>query len=283
MQMAVRFVTLSVLYIFSCISSPLRAQYYYKDIWNLSQLHQEFEIVKAQHIRAINIKSFENTGEASDGFRCQKKIKNDYLQSEMISKSNITGESLLVTDYNKEGKITGTTDNTPTTISHTQYEYDNVGRLTLVKISTKADDDTTAFLETREYQYADNQLPTQMIRKKNNVPVTTIAFIQDDKGNIVEENIANTIATDRKYYYYYDEKNRLTDVVHFNELAGKLLPDYIYEYDDSDRPAQMISASEAGNNYFIWRYNYNDKNLRESEICYSKEKKFLGRIVYEYK
>lgn len=281
--MAVRFVTFSILCIFSCISCPLRAQYYYKDIWNLSQLHQEFEIVKAQRIRAINIKSFENTGEASDGFRCQKKIKNDYLQSEMISKSNMTGESLLITDYDTEGKVTGTTDNTPTTISHTQYEYDNEGRLTLVKISTKADDDTTAFLETREYQYGDNQLPTQMIRKKNNVPVTTIAFIQDDKGNIVEENIVNTIATDRKYYYYYDEKNRLTDVVHFNELAGKLLPDYIYEYDDSDRPAQMISASEAGNNYFIWRYNYNDKNLRESEICYSKEKKFLGRIVYEYK
>lgn len=281
--MAVRFVTLSVLYIFSCVSSPLRAQYYYKDIWNLSQLHQEFEIVKAQRIRAVNIKSFENTGEASDGFRCQKKIKNDYLQSEMISKSNITGESLLVTNYNKEGKITSTTDNTPTTISQTQYEYDNEGRLTVVKISMKADDDTTVILETREYQYADNHLPTQMIRKKNNIPVTTIAFMQDDKGTIIEESIVNTMTTDRKYYYYYDEKSRLTDVVHFNELAGKLLPDYIYEYDDSDRPAQMISASEAGNNYFIWRYNYNDKNLRESEICYSKEKKFLGRIVYEYK
>ena len=281
--MAIRFVKPLAFCAFLFIATNIDAQYYYKDIWNLSQLHHEFEIVKSQRIRAINIKSFENTGEQSDGFRCQKKIKNDYLQSEMISNSNITGESLLVTDYDSDGKITGTTDNTPTTVSRTTYEYDGEGRLALVKISTKADDDTTAIIETREYKYSNDKLPTEMIRKKNNVSVTTIEFLKDDNGNIVEENVISTKTTDRKYYYYYNEQNRLTDVVHFNELAGKLLPDYIYEYDDEGRPAQMLSASETGNNYFIWRYNYNDKNLRESEICYSKEKKFLGRIVYEYK
>ena len=78
-------------------------------------------------------------------------------------------------------------------------------------------------------------------------------------------------------------ENRLTDVVHFNERAGRLLPDYMYEYDSLNKPSQMISTEEGGNNYFIWKYKYNDKNLREAEKCFSREKRILGTIEYEYK
>ena len=45
----------------------------------------------------------------------------------------------------------------------------------------------------------------------------------------------------------------------------------------------MSTASETGDNYFIWRYSYNDKNLRDTERCFSKEKRMLGKIEYEYK
>ncbi len=259
------------------------AQYYYKDIWNLGQLKADFKIIKEEKIKIVSIKSFENTGEASDGFRCEKKIKGDYSQSQMMSKSNITGESVLVTNYNSTGQIISTTDNTPTTTSSTEYKYDDSGRLSTVKITATADGDTSSIIETRDYQYDDASLPAQMVRKKNGTVVSNISFLKDEQGNIIAENVRDTRTTDRKYYYYYDKENRLTDVVHFNDLAGKLLPDYIYEYTDTAFPSQMISASESGNNYFIWRYNYNEKNLRESEICYSKDKRMLGRIVYEYR
>lgn len=273
------------LFAVSFLASPvaLKAQYFYKDIWNLQQLNASFQIVKSEHIKAINIKSFESSGEESEGFRCQKKIKGDYSQSEMISNSNITGESLLVTDYGSDGKIVRTTDNTPTTTSETKYDYDSAGRLKTVTITTKADDDSAGIVEKREYEYDEQGSPAGMTRKKNGTVVTTIGFKKDEKGNVIEENVLSTYTTDRQYYYYYDDKNRLTDVVHFNELAGKLLPDYIYEYENSDLPTQMISASESGNNYFIWRYRYNDKKLREAEICYSKDKRLLGRVEYEYK
>jgi len=78
-------------------------------------------------------------------------------------------------------------------------------------------------------------------------------------------------------------KNRLTDIVHFNQVARRLLPDYMYEYNATNLPRQMISTEEAGSNYFIWKYTYNDKNLRETEKCFSKEKRLLGTIEYEYK
>ncbi len=261
----------------------LAAQYYYKDIWNVKQLTNEFSILKDEKLRNVKIKSFEDNGEPSDGFFCEKKINGSYSQSEMISKSNITGESLLISNYNSDGRLVKTIDDTPTTNSTTNYAYDDKGRLTMVSLLTKGNDDAGSITETRKYYYDESGYPEKMERTKNNTLITTVHFVKDEKNNIIEENVTGNKSTDKKYYYYYDDKNRLTDVVHFNDRAQKLLPDYIYEYDNSDQPVQMITASETGDNYFIWRYSYNDKNLRETERCFSKEKRMLGKIEYEYK
>jgi YD repeat-containing protein len=263
-------------------SFQANAQYFYKDIWSNAQVIKEFSILKSENLKTVKIKSFEDDGEPSEGFFCEKKINKNYTQSEMISRSYITGQSLLVSDYNKEGRPVKTTDNTPTTTSTTQYEYDDKGNLTTVQTVTKADDDSNEIIETHEYFYNDT-LPVKMLRKKNNVLISTIHFVTDANGNVVEENVEGNNSPDKKYFYYYDDKGRLTDVVHFNEIANRLLPNYMYEYSSSNQPNQMISTEEGGNNYFIWKYTYNDKNLRETEKCFSKEKRLLGTIEYEYK
>jgi YD repeat-containing protein len=257
------------------------AQYFYKDIWSNEQLIKEFSILKNENLRTVKIKSFEDDKEPSEGFFCEKKINKSYTQSEMISRSNITGQSLLISDYNKEGRPIKTTNNTPTTTSTTYFEYDSTGRLTTVQTVTKADDDPGEITETHEYLYNENS-PVKMLCKKNNVLIATIHFVIDTTGNVIEEN-AEGNNSGKKYFYYYDDKSRLTDVVHYNERARRLLPDYMYEYDSFNQPRQMISTEEGGNNYFIWRYTYNDKNLRETEKCFSKEKRLLGTIEYEYK
>ena len=262
-------------------SSPANAQYYYKDILNTIQLNKEFSILKDQQIKIIKLKSFEDNDEPSEGFFCEKKINKNYSQSEMISKSYITGQSLLVTDYNKDGLIIKTTNSTPTTNNITQYEYDSNGRLTALRTITYADADSIQITETHEYTYNDKGKPVKMLRKKNNQLLSTITFITDDKENIVEENVEGN-SSDKKYFYYYDDKNHLTDVVHYNELAKRLLPDYMFEYNALDEPKQMISIDESGRNYFIWKYAYNDKQLPEIQKCYSKEKRLLGTIEYEY-
>jgi YD repeat-containing protein len=263
-------------------SFQTNAQYFYKDIWSNGQLMKEFSILKNENLKTVKIKSFEDDGEPSEGFFCEKKINKNYTQSEMISRSYITGQSLLISDYNKEGRPVKTTDNTPTTTSTTHYEYDGNGRLTNVQTVTKADDDSGEITETHEYVYNENS-PVKMLCKKNNVLISTIHFVSDANGNVIEENAEGNNSTGKKYFYYYDDKNRLTDVVHFNERARRLLPDYMYEYNSFNQPNQMISTEEGGNNYFIWKYTYNDKNLRETEKCFSKEKRLLGTIEYVYK
>jgi YD repeat-containing protein len=214
-------------------------------------------------------------------FFVKKKINKNYSQSEMISKSYITGQSLLVTDYNADGLVIKTTNSTSTTNNITQYEYDGKGRLTRLHTITSADADSIQITETHEYTYNDEGKPVKMLRKKNNQLLSTITFVTDDKGNIVEENVEGN-SSDKKYFYYYDDKNHLTDVVHYNELAKRLLPDYMFEYNALDEPKQMISIDESGRNYFIWKYAYNDKKLPEIQKCYSKEKRLLGTIEYEY-
>ena len=71
-------------------------------------------------------------------------------------------------------------------------------------------------------------------------------------------------------------------MVHYDVIARRLLPDYMFEYDNSGEPGQMISVDETGRNYFIWRYAYDDKKLPEIQKCYSREKKLLGTIQFEY-
>jgi len=257
------------------------AQYYYKDILTNQQVNKEFSILKNEQVKTIKIKSFEDNEEPSQGFFCEKKLNKNYTQSEMISKSYITGESLLVTDYNSDGLITKTTNTTPTTTSTTEYEYDTNGRLSEVRTITSGDYDSSRITESHFYSYDETGKPEKMLRKKNNILISTINFLKDDKGNIVEENATGN-SNDKKYYYYYDDNNRLTDVVHFNQIARKLLPDYMFEYSNSDKPIQMISVDESGRNYFIWRYAYTANNLPEIQKCYSKEKRLLGTIQYEY-
>jgi len=260
--------------------AAVNAQYYYKDILSTLQQNKEFSILKNANIKLIKISSFDENDQPSDGFFCEKKINKTFTQSQMLSKSNITGQSLLVTDYNNKGEVVKTTTTTPTTDNTVQFQYDQNGNISLITTNTIADGDSSGITETHEYFY-ENGKPVKMLRKKNNKLISTITFVLDDKGNVIEEDPSgNTI--DKKYYYYYDDHSRLTDVVHFNVIAKKLLPDYMFEYSTGTQPKQMISVDETGRNYFIWKYAYDDKNLPEIQKCFSKEKNLLGTIQFDY-
>jgi hypothetical protein len=258
------------------------AQYYYKDIWNNQQIAHEFAILKKNDLKTIKVNSFDGDGQPSQGFFCEKKIDRRFTQSQMISKSNVTGQSVLTTDYNQEGFPTKTVEETPTTTNTTYFSYDSSEHLTLVTIFTKADADSGGITETRAYNYNKSGNPVKMIRKRNNAILSVIDFVIDSLGNVIEEDVEGNSSLDKKYYYYYDTKNRLTDVVHFNERAGRLLPNYMFEYTPDNKISQMITTEEGSSDYFTWLYEYNNQGLKESEKCYAKDKSLLGTIDYEY-
>ena len=261
--------------------STAHAQYYYKDLLSTQRQNQEFATLKSAGIRQVKISSFDEHDQPSEGFFCEKKINKSFSQSQLMTNSNITGQSLLTTDYNKNGDVIKTTTATPHTTNIIEFTYDSSGNISLIRTQTIADGDSSGIEETHEYFYKNN-LPEKMIRHKGNAVVSTITFVADSKGNVVEEDPAGN-SLDKKYYYYYDDKNRLTDVVHFNVVANRLLPDYMFEYAANTQQKLMISVDETGRNYFIWRYAYDDKNLPEIQKCYSKEKRLLGTIQYDYK
>lgn len=257
------------------------AQYYYKDIMSTIKENNEFSVLKNNNLKNIKITSFDENDQPSEGFFCEKKINKSFSQSQLMTKSNITGESLLVTEYNNSGEVIKTTINTPHNTNTAEYKYDSGGHIILITTNTIANGDSSGITETREYFY-ENGKPVKMLRKKNNFLVSTINFLSDDKENITEEAPTGN-STDKKYYYYYDDNNRLTDVVHYNKIANRLLPDYMFEYNNNNQPKQMISVDETGRNYFIWKYAYDDKKLPEIQKCFSKENQLLGTIQYDYK
>ncbi len=112
--------------------------------------------------------------------------------------------------------------------------------------------------------------------------LSTVTFKVDDKGNVVEEEELSANNNSSKHFYYYDDNNRLTDVVNYNERANRLLPDYIYEYNDLGQITQMTATEVGSSNYYIWKYTYNQQKLRETERCLSKERRLLGSVRYQY-
>ncbi|CAN5166545.1 hypothetical protein BH09BAC2_BH09BAC2_14350 [soil metagenome] len=272
-----------ILLLFTLLQKNVTAQYYYRDVLtNLQQL-KEFTILKNENLRTIVINSFENDGSPSDGFSCQKKFDKNFRRSEMFSNSNVTGGSILITIYNDKGQIIKLTDSAARNVSHTSYQYDNTGKIKLITIDTKADDEASGITETREYQYSTAGKPEKMVRKKLNKDYSVVNFVTDEKGNISEEREIVGGKEFNRFYYYYDDRNRLTDIVHFNNRIKKLLPDFMFEYNTASLVKQMIATEAGTSNYSIWTYSYNDLKLRETEKCYSKQRRLIGSVTYQYK
>ena len=258
-----------------------QAQFYYRDIISNKQLFDEMARYRENKVHTIKLKSLEEDGSESDGFFCERRISKDYKKAELFTNSNVSGTSLFTSYFNDKGKLVQTNDSSDISVSVNNYTYDAAGRITSILSTVKSSDDdfTNEIVEEHMYVYDDKGMPEKMIRVKNRSDSTTILFGLDEHNNVsIEKDTKNA----SKYYYYYDAKNRLTDVVHSNDYKPKLLPDYLFEYNSADQLIQMTSTEEGGSDYYVWKYTYSN-GLRATEKCFSKERKLMGRIEYEYK
>lgn len=257
------------------------AQYYYKDIVSNAQLLAELLILKEQKIRSVKISSFEDDGRPSDGFTVEKNINRNYTAIETFTRSNVTGPSLFTSRFTKDGLLVQTVDSSDLAVKTSTYEYDDQRRVKVIlsHIHSSDDDFTNEITEDHYYFYSDAGLLLRMYRVKNDTDTSIVLFSIDDQNNVSIEKDTKSGAT---YYYYYDNKNRLTDIVHLNPFNNKMLPDYIFAYNAAGQISQMTTTEEGGSYYYLWKYTYSD-GLRVKEACYSKERRLMGTIVYEYK
>jgi YD repeat-containing protein len=266
------------------LTEVANAQFYYKDIISTRQNIAKWQAYKAARVRSVRVSSFEADGQPTGGFQLDETVNSDFSGMTTHSKANGATETWTFATYSPEGLLTGITDTSDTYQSISTYQYDNHGRLTsITNTSTEMDNHVTA-VETHLWQYGatGGDQPTGMLKILNNTDTTYIRFVFDDKGNIGEEHATRTGGALPVIYYYYDDSNRLTDVVRYNLKAQRLLPDDIFTYGEDGSMTSLLAVQEGAASYQKWVYTYNDKSLRTKESCYSKERELLGHIEYQY-
>ena len=262
------------------VFSHINAQYYYSDIIGNQLTNQQYKLIRTNKLNKISATSYEGNQPSTD-FVLEQTISNSGDQITTRSASVGNGESFFISRYNNN-KVEKTVDSSSNAINTVSYEYDAQGRLSTTRSSNKDFDGTFSSTEDHLWSYNAKGLPEKMVKIKNATDTTHVIFKYDETGNIAEEVWKKNNRVLETYYYYYNSKNQLTDIVRFSLKAKQMLPDYIFEYDDNGRIVQMTQAQKNSANYLIWKYSYNTLGLKEKEVVFNKKKEYLGKIEYNY-
>ncbi len=260
----------------------LSAQYYYRDLELSKQNQLQQQLYRKNKVGQLTLKSFESNGAPTERFVCEQGFNKNYSVSRTFTNGELTGPSSLTAYYNGKGQLYRSVDSSRESMSTYEYQYDSLGRLSLVSSSSLAYGDKSKVIETHQWIYGMNSCPEKMLRIKNGTDTTEVRLSCDEKGNVTEEESLSKNGSAEKIYYYYDSLNRLTDVVRYNPRIKKLIPDYLFEYNENNQLTQMISVQQGSSDYLTWKYGYGENGLKAGELCYDKQKQLLGKITYEY-
>ena len=260
--------------------NSVKAQYYYKDLISNGQVVADMKAYKENKIKKIVLKSFEDNGSESNGFFCEKKLNKDYTKAELYTRADISAASLFTSTFDKDGKLLNTYDSSLLSATQIIYSYNSDNLISRINSTVRSSDEDfgNEIKEDHFYKY-ENGKPSKITRVKNGRDTTDILLALDDKGNVaIEKDTKNGT----KFFYYYDAKNRLTDIVQANEYSQSAKPNYIFEYNNAGLITQMTAVEEGSKSYYVWKYSY-DNNLRIKERCFTDERKLMGSIEYVYK
>ena len=257
------------------------SQYYYKDIVAAADISRLMKIYSANNIKKITAKGITPEGSPSSEFSEMGEVNGTTLK---VTTNNNKAISTLKFNFNDRGQLISSVDSAINVKSTSTYTYDANGKIISISNSATDADSSGDFSQTEvhQYIYKDGKLD-KMWRIINKADSLEVRFVTDEHGNVIEErNFRRGVLAD-PIYYYYDDRNRLTDIVRFNYKANRLLPDYLFEYDDNDRVIQKITTT-SGNNlgYLTWRYLFDEKGLKTKEALFNKDKQLQGRIDYSY-
>ena len=257
------------------------SQYYYKDIVAAADITRLMKTYTANNIQKISAKGITPEGSPSSEFSEVGEVNGTTLR---VTTNNNKAISTLKFNFNDRGQLINSVDSAINIKSLSTYTYDTNGKIISISNAATDADSSGDFSQTEvhQYIYKDGKLDRmwRIINKKDSLEVK---FGTDEHGNVIEErNFRRGVLAD-PIYYYYDDRNRLTDIVRFNYKANRLLPDFLFEYDDNDRVIQKITTT-SGNNlgYLTWRYLFDEKGLKTKEALFNKDKQLQGRIDYSY-
>jgi len=267
------------------IGISAHSQYYYNDIVGTRETNRQMQNYLAQKVRTVTASGVDQRGVKATDFSEYLEIRENGRAIKATTIANFN-KTVIYSRFDEQGRVISMTDSSTALNSITTYSYDQAGRITRVQNTVKDSANDFNQVETHDWIYNANGKPQKMWRliSNNQLLVTDsleIRFVIDEDGNPGEERTFRNGAETGYVYYYFDDKNRLSDIVRFNTKLKKLLPDLMFEYDDQDRVIQKITAvSNVLMGHLTWRYIYNDKGLKTKEALVDKDKMLTGRIDY---
>jgi hypothetical protein len=266
------------------LAGPIQAQFLYKDLVVTRQNNARWKLFEENKVRSVTLKSLEADGRPTEGFVGEQELSGDYTQLVTHTKTAGSTDSWLISRYTN-GRMVSEMDTSDTYQSETTYQYDPDGHIISVSNTSIETDNQVKATELHLWSYdpAHSGKPVSMLKIKNGTDTTSVSFITDEKGNIAEERSTRLGANLPTIYYYYDEDNRMTDIVRYSPKAKRLLPLEVFEYEEG-RLRSMLVVPEEGNSFYQkWYYSYDEeKGLKIKDQCFNKQKELLGTVEYEY-
>ena len=275
--MRVRF---PILIVFLLAGFSVKSQYYFKDILLARQNQENWKAYHDQKVKAVSIQSLDANNEMTPGFTCTQTVTPDFGEISTFTKSANTSASTLTAFYDRNGRILKTVDTSDTYISTTEYAYNENGQVISMLNNSVETDNHIVATEKHLWIYEGGS-PKNMIKIKGESDTTMVNLVKDEKGNITEEKPVRNGQSLPSVYYYYDGEGRLTDIVRYNQKAGRMLPDYVFEY-NSGRISSMLFVPTGTSDYQRWIYVYDANGLKSNETCYDKKRQVVVKIRYNY-
>lgn len=259
------------------LSQVAFSQFYYSDILLNKQGNANHLNLKNNKVKKIVI----NNESKEDGVTIKQVFKDSW--NTLITEAQLSiGISNTFTQYYENNLIVKKEEDIKNVNSTINYFYDGKGKL--VQINSKSIDTSVnkSFEENHIFSYDNQGILDKMFKIKNNSDTTFITFLKDEKNNVIEENWLFKNKLIETYYYYYNNQNLLTDIVKFNLKVNRMLPEFLFEYSINNALVQLTQIPFGSSNYFIWKYTYNEKQLKEKEIGFNKQSEKIGEMFYNY-
>lgn len=269
-------------------SIALQAQYYYNDIIGTQETNRQMQTYLANKVKMVTAAGYTPQGsKATDFAEVQEITENGKILK--ISRNTELTHSSFYNRFDAQTRLISIIDTSFGIQNTTSYEYDAGGRIITIQNTVKDPATGINMVELHQWLYNKDGKVEKMWRTINGTDSLEIRFIADENGNPGEErSFRNGYETDM-LYYYFDDKNRITDIVRYNKKVKKLIPDEILSYDDADRVIQRITSTPGDNlrittwvGYIIWRYIYNEQGLKTKEALFDNEQHLTGKIEYSY-
>jgi hypothetical protein len=275
--------TISIAISLFCIKTA-SAQYYFQDIVSGSNSSKNFLLLKANKIKSVTVSSIEPDGNETEGFGISQKVNANLNQLTTVTESSQTGIATLITNFNKVGFPEKLVDSSTNLTNIMNYWYDAEGRLLKLSSQSRDPEDTNKYTITEDHLFTYNSAGqlVSMLRIKDRFDTLLVKFIPAEKGLPGEEQWWKNNRKTENWFYYYDDKGQLTDVVRYNPKYKKMIPDYVFEYNEAGQIASQTVVQPGTSFFRLWMYEYDGRGLKKAETIFKKGKEQEGRIIYEY-